>query len=319
MERLLTAPTILLSYLKVILFPVALSADYSISPVSSIFAFPFIAAIISGITLFFLAFKIKERGTLFGMIFFIVTLLPVYNIAPLANPFADRYLYLSMVGFTIVFGLFICRLSEMLLYKRGHILLASLFLIAGIYSLITAKRVMIWRNDYTLWSDTVRRMPDSSRAHNNLGIAYYDGGRLDKAHDEFTTAVKLKPANSDAYANLGNIYLDQGKFETAISQIKAAINLNPKPAYYSDLGMVYFKQGRFDHAALQFITALEVDTYNPKLHYNLANAYYKMGYSNEAIEQYENAIRLRPDFTEAHFNLGLANKKKLLKDEAHLK
>src|SRR3989338_6492062 len=108
----MTLPYLILKYLLLLIAPVSLSADYVTTPVNSPFSLIFIVSVFVVILLLITIYKSRQSNVgqgfslalSFGILFFLLTLLPVYNIIPIANPFAERYLYLPMVGFSIVIG-----------------------------------------------------------------------------------------------------------------------------------------------------------------------------------------------------------------------
>ncbi|MDP2156359.1 MAG: tetratricopeptide repeat protein, partial [Nitrospirota bacterium] len=76
------------------------------------------------------------------------------------------------------------------------------FIITGTcFVVLTVQRNHAWKDDYSLWSDTVKKSPDSDVAHNNLGDAYEQKGRLDDALREYESAISLNPMYMDAYEN----------------------------------------------------------------------------------------------------------------------
>src|SRR3989338_8426336 len=123
----------------------------------------------------------------------------------------------------------------------GH---CSLLIIISIYSFAVIQRNKVWADQYSLWSDTVIKMPESFKGHNGLGIVYNKQGRLDEAIKEYLTAIRFKPAYADAHNNLGNAYNEQSRMAEAIKEYKLALSLKPDyaDAHYN-LGNVYEKQG----------------------------------------------------------------------------
>ena len=60
--------------------------------------------------------------------------------------------------------------------------------------------------------------PSLAEAHNNLGNALLDQGRLDEAIAACSArAIELKPGLAEAHNNLGNALLDQGQLDAAIA------------------------------------------------------------------------------------------------------
>jgi Flp pilus assembly protein TadD len=52
------------------------------------------------------------------------------------------------------------------------------------------------------FEEAVRRRPASAEAHNNLGLALAQQGRLEVAARHFREAVRLRPEFRDAQSNL---------------------------------------------------------------------------------------------------------------------
>lgn len=302
-----TIPLFLTYYLKLAIFPVNLSADYVIDPAKPYFS---TMALIVAISLIFVAMRHKNRLLSFGMLFFIITLMPVYNIIPLANPFAERYLYLPMVGLMIIEGM-----AVRLIFNRPNSSIAVLkllpaitfFLLLGSYSTTLIERNTVWKNSEALWSNTIKKTPKSSLAHNNLGLAYMERGIIDKAIREYQIALELNPIYSAAYYNLGLAYHKLKRFDDAIKYYNIAKNLNNfKDSIYNSLGLVFVDKGQMEEAIIQFEVAVKYNHLNADAHANLGLAYYRTRRFNEAIEQYLVALKLNPELVEAHYNLGTA-------------
>lgn len=94
-----------------VLYPVNLSVDYSLS----------FSKYVTGFMIFFVLFLIsfmiynKDKYLKFSLITLILMYLPISNIVPLVNTIADRYLYFPMIGVSILFGLLILKLQNILI------------------------------------------------------------------------------------------------------------------------------------------------------------------------------------------------------------
>jgi len=51
--------------------------------------------------------------------------------------------------------------------------------IVVISSFIAHQRNLVWKDDYTLWSDCVEKSYEKARPYNNLAIAYRSKGLID--------------------------------------------------------------------------------------------------------------------------------------------
>jgi len=190
-----------------------------ITPIKSLSSPIFIFSSLLLISLFIMThiFGRKDKGISFGILFFLILLIPVYNIFPLSNPLAERYIYLPLTGFIVITFSIIQNISIKHKTKRFYMPIFFI-LIIGIYSLLVVKRNVIWRDNYSLWYKTVKKIPESSRAHNNLGNIYFREGRTDEAINEYLTALKLEPDSTETHYNLGNIYFREGRTDEAINE-----------------------------------------------------------------------------------------------------
>lgn len=318
-ERLLTIPWLLLNYLKMALFPISLSADYVVMPVKSIASLSFIlpSAVVASLIIIAFAARRRQGWLTFGVLFFFVTLLPVYGIIPVSCPLAERYLYLPLAGIAIIAGMLInAAISRTRLF---HIAI-PVIVVLSIYSLTVTKRNVAWSSDYSLWSDTVRKAPNSSHAYHGLANAYHKEGRLTEAARSYQTVLMLNPYDAEAHYNLGVIYDKQGSpMDAVILEYQTAIKLRPDLSdAYTNLGAVYYKQGRLDEALEQYQTALARNPSDFNAYYNLGHIYYKQGQPEKALEMYNATLKLEPEFAMARYHLGIVYSKKGLKDNARM-
>lgn len=339
-ERFLTLPWLIMNYLKLSLFPVQLSVDYVIAPVSSPFSPIFIlpvsvlVSVFAIILSYFLSDKggykkfppfakggeggfesgyLRQRSILFGALFFLITLAPVYNLVPI-NPFAERYLYLPIVGF-IMFAVCIEYLiAEKLKIRPGYVnryMLVFFLVISTIFSFSVVKRNLIWKDNYSLWSDTVAKMPNSNRSHTNLGLAYYNRGRVNEAIGEYLIAIKLRFDDARAHYNLAVAYLKQGRYDEEIYELKTALRLKPDYVKASNnLGVAYARQGLFDQAVKELLVAVRLAPDDMSAHYNLGRTYSEQGRYDEAIDQFKIILTVKPDDKETYHKLKVLMEKK---------
>lgn len=338
-ERFLTIPGLLLNYLKLTILPISLSADYWIPPVKSALSIQFYAPS----TVMFLlstAFLLKRSKELaFGAMFFVITLIPVYNIIPITNPFAERYLYLPSIGVATVAGLTVNIVARSV--KRYFFWIPMLLsAIICINSLVVMERNLVWRDDLSLWSHTVKKRPYNGRARfnlgrilskngrfdeaikefqialtwnpsdvdilSNLGFAYHQEGRLDEAVQSYLTAIKLDSNSANIYRTLGNVYMDQNQFAKAAEVFKVALRRNPNDqSSHFNLGLAYHKQGLFDEAKQEYLIASKLNPDDLDVHRNLGAIYHECRQFKEAIQEYMSALKLNPNDSISHFNLGL--------------
>lgn len=293
-------------YLEKLILPVRLNAYYVFHPIHSIIEWKGLVGIaITGAFIVSISLlKRVNRLSSFSLLFILVPLLPVFYIRGITGTvFAERYLYLPSVGFVTLISIVFMSTNQIKIVERmtmGWTLSGIVVTAITLYSAGTVARNDVWRNGYNLWTDTVRKSPDSSVAHYNLGISYDDKGMFDEAIKEYQMTVRLSPWHPRVHNNLGLIYLKRGQLNEAIKEFQTSLIIHPRyPIAHHNLGSLYVKQGRFDEAIKEYQTALRLRPDSADGHYNLGIAYKNKGLTDEARRAFEKALRLNPNDTEA--------------------
>lgn len=262
LEKALTIPWLILNYLKLTLFPVSLSADYVITPLRSFYSYPFLLSSIALFSLVFAAITARKRrkALSFGILFVVITLIPVYNVVPIINPFAERYIYLPAIGSTIIIGTII---HIILGTRNNNSRLIIFFVILSLYAYQTVKRNTAWIDNYSLWSDTIKKAPNSTWAYNNLGWWCMQAGKFDEAVNAYRTSLSLKNTQKKLHYNIGVIYTKLGRYEEAIYEFQKELSINPNNVRtLLNIGSVYGILGRYELAIQEFRKVLEIEPNN---------------------------------------------------------
>ena len=150
----------------------------------------------------------------FGIGWFFVQLLPT-SLIPRNDLLSERNLYLASFGLVLAIVVLCSRFTQWLatvppqprVIRFGANSLAAVLVL--VLCLFTYQRNTLYRDQVSLWSDTVRMSPNKARPHNNLGHAYSLQGDWDQAIDEFRIAARLNPDYALAQQNLRDAYLHQ--------------------------------------------------------------------------------------------------------------
>nr|MQY69308.1 hypothetical protein [Bacillota bacterium] len=163
-SALLSTAPIILTYLRLLLFPAPLYAE-RIPFVFHSLTEPvvYLSILFIFIILFLLIRNARRPLLFFSGLWFFITLLPVANIIPIANPVAERYLYLPSVGFFILLGY-----AFILFYRKARktrvIPIIILIALIGSYSYLTSKQNRYWNNPIDFWERTLKFAAASPRA-----------------------------------------------------------------------------------------------------------------------------------------------------------
>jgi tetratricopeptide (TPR) repeat protein len=250
-----------------------------------------------------------------GWFWFLGVLVPFIGLIQAGTQaMADRFAYVPLIGLLIllIWG-------TPALVNRWRCGVAALPVAAVVAILLclalTRQQLGHWRDSETLFRHALEVTEKNTLAHNNLGKALLDKGRIDEAIRHFRTATHLDYAF--AYYNLGLALDRKGQAEEAIRQYQEAIRLRPDYAdAHNNLGAALFNQGRIDEAIRQYQDALRLKPDDVTAHYNLGAAFAKRGQDDDASHHYHQTIRLKPDYADAHYNLGVLRIKQGRTDDA---
>lgn len=117
--------------------------------------------------------------------------------------------------------------------------------------------------------------------------------------------VESEPNSADAHNDLGWALRQNGKLEEAETELKKAIELDDKIPYgHSNLSVVYLDTNRVGDALKESERAVAIDDKSPIFRVVHGNALSANGKLDEAIKEYNQAIALRADYENALYNLG---------------
>ncbi len=308
----LTVGKILVYYLKLLIYPIRLQADYSYDafPLSTSLFEPstLVSFMILGVMVYVVGrLMVRERMAAFGMIWFFVTLLPVCHIIPHHELLAEHYLYLPSVGFCLVVGVVIDGMLREGRYRAW--VYGCGVLVVVLFALRIMDRNRDWKDGLTLWKKTVQTAPRCARANANLCGEYTKRGYFDEALSSCNHAISIDSRWAEAHNNLGATYVRLGDFEKAISAYTRALRVRPRymKAHFN-LGYAYFKIGRYDEALYEYWQALRINPRSAEIYNSCGVAYVKKGQLDKAIFAYKRALEFNPDYVDAHYNLGIAYK-----------
>jgi tetratricopeptide (TPR) repeat protein len=313
LKNFLTVATILVFYIKLMFFPVVLSADYSpnaypiaLSPWEPRVLFS--VAVLVILAIMTTRWLRRDRVLAFGCIWFFVTLLPVSQIIPHHELLSEHYLYLPSIGFFIILSRVLSSLISSPSGNMGPRVagLSVLVALVALWSVRTIARNPDWRSDTVLWAKTVQTVPNSFRAQFNMGNLMRQQGSLYKALEYFNRAVKIKPDEPRVITNIGAIYDRMGLKDRAFEQYQKALLADPEyGAALNNLGAAYITRGEIDKA-IHLLTKATNQIYNfSEARLNLAIAYGNKFYTEEALKQFDIVLKMEPENPKAYYYRGM--------------
>jgi tetratricopeptide (TPR) repeat protein len=287
-----------------ILWPTNLAGDYTLADMS-------LPPVPLGLTLLvvIVAFQFwlarRSRLGALGVAVWWIGLATVSNFIPLFAILADRFYYLPLAGLVMQLSAVLLLMPWSGLSRR----LAIVFSLAAISFLIflTIKREAVFADEVSLWTDTLQKSPHSSLAHNNMGLLFFQQGRMDEATDEFEQALASDPKASSSAVCIAFIDIHRGQLDQALAQCERALAINPEnDDAYCGLGIILCQRGQFEAGIEQFHKALAIDPNDASSRTNLGLALSQTGQVDAAIKQLQTAVQITPNFAKAHYELGNA-------------
>jgi predicted O-linked N-acetylglucosamine transferase (SPINDLY family) len=260
--------------------------------------------------LFVLASLSMRRRPYFtvGWLWFIGTLVPVIGLVQVGSfSMADRYTYIPLIGLFIIIAWGTPDLVAGMRYRRVILFMAPCIVLLGLM-VSTRIQVLHWKNSITLFQHTNNITSNNFLAHNNLGAALYEQGKIMEAVYHYSQALKIKPYFVGAHNNLGVALYGQGKITEAMSHYSEALRIEPNFAEaHNNMGLALYKQGKAQEAMIHYFEALRIKPDYAIAHNNLGASLAENGRFEEAIRHFSEALRIKPDYVEAYRNLLLAH------------
>jgi Flp pilus assembly protein TadD len=152
---------------------------------------------------------------------------------------------------------------------------------------------------------TVQQGPIAGSIHNDLGMAYWQSGKLDDAKAHFKKAIKLAPQNPFALNCYGSFLLSQRQIDEAAETIKRAAQLKPDhPEIQCNLGLVHYRKGEMAEAEKCFVAAINLNPNWPVPHAHLGNVLRDTRRRAPAEKAYQHALKLNPNNPAVWADLG---------------
>jgi tetratricopeptide (TPR) repeat protein len=149
----------------------------------------------------------------------------------------------------------------------------------------------------------VQLAPESARAHQVLGDAYFAEQRFEDAAGEYDAAVKLEPGNPDLHFLLGSTYFKQTQFSLALECFNRALRLDPLNAEaYLMQGDALVQLGEMQEALAPLNRSLELNPSLDRAHVLLGKVYSAQGKLDESLAQLEKGASADKDGS-VHYQL----------------
>jgi protein O-mannosyl-transferase len=276
-----------LNYLKLLLWPYPLSADYSYNsiPYKEI-THPqvWLSLLVHGTIIWAFFYYFKRRHLLsFAIAFYMLNLLMICNIVfDIGATMGERLIYHSSVGFSIALAYFLYKGMEKI--KPAPV---GKFALAGFMSIVivlcgieTIARNADWKNDITLFTHDLKIVPNSVLVSANVAASLIDKSEFEK----------------DEQAKRADLH-------EGIALLNRALELHPTyVTSYLNKGLAYFKLKEPDSEKVNLDKVKSMYPNHPKLpemYYNLGVMYYFNKNYPAAVDAWRSTLQMKPDHAQA--------------------
>lgn len=201
--------------------------------------------------------KIPWTEILFGLLWFFLFLLPTLLFSYFEG--MEHRTYLPAIGILISLS-FLEPIQN--LFKNKNRMLGIFGSVALIFSVITFNRLPVFSSELNYWKNAyetsehssvvcrdygviltkigdypnaekaylegIKRNPQETLLHYNLGVMYYRMQRYDEAKQHLAKELEINSTNFMVYHVLGIIYKQQMRVEEAVTMWEEAVAINPK-------------------------------------------------------------------------------------------
>ncbi|MFH1936462.1 MAG: tetratricopeptide repeat protein, partial [Bacteroidota bacterium] len=307
LEYYYTQLNVLITCMKLVLFPVNQTFDYNYPISQSLFESRTPVSFLMIILLLLLAVYLYKRNRLvsFGILWFFITISP-QSLVPRPNVIFEHRVYMSAIGIILIWVIFLFYLAGKIriLSKSGKLLpspwssfanLASLILIIQVlvFACFTCQLNNVWKTELSLWTDCLEKAPTSARSWTNLGVAWHKNRDFRKAVFHFDQALRIFPQYLQALNNRGASRMALEEYPSAIADFTRVITLNGDfPEAWANRGIARRRMQQYAPAIEDFTTAISMDSVQSGLYLQRGFTYWLTGRKDSALADIQRAVQL---------------------------
>jgi len=241
---------------------------------------PFVILLIAA--LYYFSKKEFRQHLLFGLLFYIISLVLVIQILPVGQAVvAERYAYVPYIGLSLIFAYGYVFLQK---YVSKNLLLSIAAIFALFLMVTTWQQNKAWENSEVLWTKVLSVYPDNQIAFNNRGLYRTDKEMYKEAFDDFNRLVEINPDYKDVFNNRATACFKIKDYACVVKDLTEAIARNPKSSkLYNNRGLAKSYLKDMQGAIADYTKAIEMDSLYFDAYNNRINA-------KNAINDFQGAL-----------------------------
>jgi tetratricopeptide (TPR) repeat protein len=260
---LLTIPSALWAYVRLLMAPIGLSVFYDTPYVTRVsmkyFVWPLIGVLlVIGVLLWWWR---RSRSPLvaFASLWMLLPILPLLNLTvlPMGDFIHDRYLYLPSFGWAMLAAVALAQLDTRQILGRPAGQVAALGL-AAVMAFATVAQSVPWANDLLLYYHGMAVAPNNDLPRNKMAASLVNRGMYNEGIKLYEVVLANDPDYWYANYRMGYAQYMTGHYPDAERYLARATELHGTPDEFYYLGLAQMKQGRQDAAGKSLEEALRM-------------------------------------------------------------
>jgi tetratricopeptide (TPR) repeat protein len=312
---MLTVPSVVLFYLRRLVWPARLSCYYDTPYVSvpgfRTFWLPLllILAVLAALVFWHRWTRGRprqeSRALAFAVLWAALAILPVLNfrLLPEGEIAHDRYLYLSSVGFSILMGLAWQQVGHRLArnLRPGEVWVNAIaMMLAALLAFVTMRQSLYWSDSLSLSFRAHEIAPQNVAATTSLAAAAAEHGMVPAAMALYRQALEGHPGFWRANVNLAYLYYEQRNFPEAVRYFERSVAADPTDGdQFLYQGLALMRLNRLADAERAIRTALLVRPHGQGYHLGLGLVLKQAGRLAEARREFAAELAENPQDTQA--------------------
>lgn len=300
--NVLTTPSLLAFYVRLLLLPTRLSTFYDTGYVTTTKAALFPALLCVAAVAFAVATFWRRRSGVaaFALAVLVLPLLPLMKLSvlPRGEIAHDRYLYFPSIGFALLLGLLFRWVYQRGIAWERRIATGAVFGIAALYFVGTMVQSLYWVDNLVLYARGVTIAPNNVLARTELANELLVRGRAEDAIAQYRDVLRRDPQFWLARINLGYAEYLTNDCERASRDLQLASYLNAMDARtFFFLGQCRFRLGDREAGIALMRHGIDLDPRMPHFRVLLADALVETGTEQNlrsALELYRTEARGNP-------------------------
>ncbi|MBZ5515759.1 MAG: tetratricopeptide repeat protein [Acidobacteriia bacterium] len=307
---LATLPRVLWSYIKLLVWPVGLSAFYDVPYVQpwemSRILLPAAAVAAAAVGLWFWSRRSAVAAVATSWLALPLLILLNLRAFPQDEIVHDRYLYLASVGFALLVGLAWSCLRRVRLWflASGPARAAAAIALLTLFGAQTIYYSRFWTNNQALYARGITIAPNNNLVTNNLAGLYVARGDYPSAIALYQRVIARNRSFWLSTFNLGYCFNKLGRLEEAERYLRRAAAIDStRPDSYLYLGLVCWRSCRMEEAEANFRRALALRPVARGYHFALGMVLKLRGAWAEARREFQLELVNDPGQAEARGQL----------------